>query len=138
MNTSHVLIVDDESIIRDTLRMLFEDAGYVVHEAPNALAAIELLEASAAPLIVLLDLKMPTMSGYELLRLLAGKPTWSARHAFLVVTAVAGPYGLADVMLLLQRLAITVVSKPFDIDDILAAVAAEMARLQAVSVHATR
>jgi CheY-like chemotaxis protein len=134
MHPSHVLIVDDEPVIRDTLRMLFEDAGYVVHEAPDGLAAVELLAASAVPLIILFDLKMPGMSGYELVRLLTGKPAWAARHAFIVMTAMSAR-GLAEVMPLLQRLAITVVSKPFDIDDILAAVSAEMARLQAVSVH---
>jgi two-component system, response regulator, stage 0 sporulation protein F len=134
-NTSHVLIVDDEPEIRAPLRMLFEDAGYAVYEASDGLDAVELLVSSTTPLIVLLDLKMRGMSGYELLYLLAGKPAWAARHTFLVVTAVSGLDGLDDVMPLLQRLSIHVVSKPFDIDDILAAVAAERARLQAVLVH---
>ena len=43
-----MLIVDDEAVIRDTLRWLLEDAGYVVHEATNGLAAIDLLTTSAA------------------------------------------------------------------------------------------
>jgi CheY-like chemotaxis protein len=130
------LIVDDEAIIRDTLRWLLEDAGYVVHEATNGLAAIDLLTTSAAPLVGLLDLKMPTMSGFELLRLLAGKPTWATRHAFIVMTAVSPRFGLSSLMPLLRRLAITLVMKPFDIEDVLAAVGAEVARLQTARAEA--
>ena len=128
MNAPQVLVVDDESVIRDPLRWLLEDAGYVVHEASNGMVAVDLLTTSATPLVVLLDLKMPAMSGYEFLRLLAGKPTWATGHAFIVVTAVSGPNGPAELMPLLEHLSITVVPKPFNVEDILAAVASAAAR----------
>ncbi|HXM70750.1 MAG TPA: response regulator, partial [Thermoanaerobaculia bacterium] len=62
-----VLIVDDESAIRDSLRMILEYEGYRVEEAgggPQALARI----ADRLPDAVLLDVKMPEMDGIEVLR----------------------------------------------------------------------
>jgi two-component system, NtrC family, nitrogen regulation response regulator NtrX len=62
-----VLIVDDESAIRDSLRMILEYEGYRVDEAgsgPQALARI----ADRQPDAVLLDIKMPEMDGLEVLR----------------------------------------------------------------------
>ena len=126
-----VLLVDDEPAIRTVLRWLFEDAGYVVQEATDGSAAIDLLVASATQLVVLFDLKMPGMSGYELLRLLVGKPGWAARHAFLMMTAASGPFEQADVLPLLQQLSISVVLKPFDVEEVLAAVDTAATRLVA-------
>jgi CheY-like chemotaxis protein len=126
---THALVVDDDEVTRTALRWPLEDAGYVVHEAVNGLFALNLLTISPEPMVVLLDLMMPRMSGYELLRLLSGKPDWATRHAFVVMTAVTGPFGPSFVQPLLRELAITVVPKPFDIDDLLAAVDAEVTRV---------
>jgi CheY-like chemotaxis protein len=130
-----VLIVDDEAVIRDALRWLFEDAGYVVQEAADGSAALDLLAASTTRLVVLLDLKMPGMSGYEVLRLLADKPGWSARHAFIVMSAMSGPLRSPDVLPLLKQLSISLVSKPFEVEEVLAAVDTEAARLSAMTAH---
>ena len=65
-STASVLIVDDESSIRDSLRMILEYEGYVVEEAasgPEALARV----ADRAPEAVMLDIKMPEMDGLEVL-----------------------------------------------------------------------
>src|SRR6202163_4518797 len=62
-----VLIVDDESAVRDSLRMILEYEGYRVEEAvggPQALARI----ADRLPDAVLLDVKMPEMDGIEVMR----------------------------------------------------------------------
>ncbi len=62
-----VLVVDDESAIRDSLRMILEYEGYRVEEAaggPQALARM----ADRLPDAVLLDVKMPEMDGIEVLR----------------------------------------------------------------------
>jgi two-component system response regulator MprA len=123
--TTPVLIVDDEPAIRETLRLLLADEGYTTREAADGLACMDALRASAAPLIVLLDLMMPRMSGLDVLALIARGPRSSVRHAFIVMTAnidiVAerGPYWTA----LLQRLSIPVLDKPFDIDLLLERVA---------------
>jgi len=67
----HVLVVDDDRDIRGTLRVALEDAGYTVHEAPDGLSAMDLLLTSPFPLVVLLDLMMPRMTGSEILELFA-------------------------------------------------------------------
>src|SRR5579864_1555839 len=62
-----VLIVDDESAIRDSLRMILEYEGYRVEEAASGPAALARL-ADRLPDAVLLDVKMPEMDGIEVLR----------------------------------------------------------------------
>jgi CheY-like chemotaxis protein len=60
-----VLIVDDDAGIRDFLRFTLEDEGYVVATACNGERALESLEENT-PAMVLLDLQMPVMDGWQL------------------------------------------------------------------------
>ncbi|HLX07052.1 MAG TPA: sigma-54 dependent transcriptional regulator [Thermoanaerobaculia bacterium] len=62
-----VLVVDDESAIRDSLRMILEYDGYRVEEAPGGSQALARI-ADRLPDAVLLDVKMPEMDGIEVLR----------------------------------------------------------------------
>jgi two-component system nitrogen regulation response regulator NtrX len=62
-----VLIVDDESSIRDSLRMILEYEGYRVEESGGGSQALARL-ADRLPDAVLLDVKMPEMDGIEVLR----------------------------------------------------------------------
>ncbi len=62
-----VLIVDDESIIRDSCRKVLEPEGIEVIEAENSCRALELIEEKDIH-IVLSDLRLPDLSGVELLR----------------------------------------------------------------------
>jgi two-component system nitrogen regulation response regulator NtrX len=61
-----VLVVDDESDIRTSLRMILEYEGYALAEAPSGEQAFDRLEAER-PDAVLLDIKMPRMDGLEIL-----------------------------------------------------------------------
>ena len=63
---ARVLLVDDESMIRDMLRRMLEARGHQVLEAGDGPAALELYEAER-PDMVLLDLVMPGMNGLETL-----------------------------------------------------------------------
>jgi len=67
-----VLIVDDETAIRDTLRMVLEYEGYEVATAGDGRAALAELDASP-PDVVLLDIKMPGMDGLETLDRIAAR-----------------------------------------------------------------
>ena len=69
------LIVDDEPIARRVLREALEllPGVAVVGEAGNGRAAVEQIE-KLRPELVFLDLQMPVMSGFEVVRSLAGKP----------------------------------------------------------------
>ena len=60
-----VLIVDDETDIRDSLREVFEDEGYEVATAANGAEALQQLETQAPPCAVVLDLIMPLVGGVE-------------------------------------------------------------------------
>jgi CheY-like chemotaxis protein len=132
-----VLVVDDDSDIRLSLLTLLSEEGYLVEEAPDGRLALRRLRASRDPHVVLLDLNMPGMDGKALLRAIADDPfddpfdALSARHAFILVTATDQRTLPLDVAALLTRLRITIVAKPFDITDLLAAVADAAARLPA-------
>ncbi len=62
-----VLVVDDDPDIRDTLRDVIEAEGFCVVCAPNGDAALDVLRRGLRPALVVLDLMMPAMSGWELL-----------------------------------------------------------------------
>lgn len=59
-----ILIVDDNSEIREVLRILLEGEGYKIFEAGNGAEAVELTEAESFDLIIL-DIMMPGMDGYH-------------------------------------------------------------------------
>jgi len=60
----HVLVVDDDRDLRETLVELLEERGYQVSEAGDGAQALHVLEAGATkPSLILLDLTMPGMDG---------------------------------------------------------------------------
>jgi signal transduction histidine kinase len=85
----HVLIVEDDPDIRDSLQLLLEQDGHVVVSAPDGAAAIERAQA-ATPEVVLVDIGLPGMDGYELARELR-----SAFGARIYLAAMTG-YGLPE------------------------------------------
>ena len=62
-----ILVVDDDDSIRQIVRFCLSDEGYRVREAPNGEAALEVLD-SVNPELILLDLRMPVMDGWEFAR----------------------------------------------------------------------
>src|SRR5687768_6851782 len=66
-----VLVVDDDFDVRATLREMLEEVGLKVFEAANGQAAIESLRSLEPHIhVILLDLRMPVMSGWDFLELL--------------------------------------------------------------------
>jgi len=72
-----VLVVDDDQANRDLLARRLIREGFAVHTAPDGPAALEVLGRAASPPIdlVLLDVMMPGIDGYEVLRRLKGDAT---------------------------------------------------------------
>jgi len=68
-----VLVVDDDRGVRDSLVELFEEEGYDVESAANGLEALECMKR-ARPSIVILDLMMPVMNGWELYERMKSDP----------------------------------------------------------------
>jgi signal transduction histidine kinase len=74
-STGRLLIVDDEAANRDLLRRHLEREGYRVQEAGNGMQALQQLEAGAYDLM-LLDIIMPEIDGYEVLARLKRNPAF--------------------------------------------------------------
>src|SRR5688500_12330717 len=72
-NGSTVLIVDDDSGTRESLRNVFEEAGIRVITATNAPGALRLLHKEQCDL-VMLDIDLPGVDGFALCRLLRAQP----------------------------------------------------------------
>lgn len=62
-----ILVVDDDAAIRDSLRVLLTEEGYGVETAVDGQDALERLAAMEPPCLILLDLKMPRMDGWQFL-----------------------------------------------------------------------
>ena len=119
---SHVLVVDDDTAIRHTLRAVLEDEGYTVLEAADGAAALDLLRTSPYPLITLLDLRMPHVDGEAVLRAAVSDDRIASHHAFALITANPDAITPACERYLAQLHA-PVILKPFDLDILLDAVA---------------
>ena len=61
----HILLVEDDRSIRVAMQGILEDEGYAVTVAENGRQALERLRASVAPDLIVLDLRMPVMDGWE-------------------------------------------------------------------------
>ncbi len=69
-----LLVVDDQAFFAGFLQEKFQELGYSVSTARDAFAALALVSRSKTPLVVLLDLMLPQVSGHQLLRELAKGP----------------------------------------------------------------
>ena len=110
-----VLIVEDDAAIRRVVALALADEGYGVAVASNGRVALERLRYHR-PRLILLDLQMPEVNGWEFARRYRARP---GPHASIVVVAAAvdvaaqaAPIGAAAVL-----------AKPFDLDALLAVVA---------------
>lgn len=107
-----ILIVDDEADIAAILKLHLEDAGYFTAWAGNGEAALQMLREGRFTL-ALVDVKMPGLSGVEVLRRIQSD---KLDAAVIMMTA----HGNEDLAVeCLTSGAVDYVSKPFSIDDIL-------------------
>jgi PleD family two-component response regulator len=60
-----VLVIEDDSLVRDAMESLLEDEGYEVWSAENGQEALRWLQTDSLPDIIVLDLKMPVMDGWQ-------------------------------------------------------------------------
>jgi CheY-like chemotaxis protein len=81
-----ILIVDDEFGIVDALSDLLRDEGFGVVTAPNGKLGLQAIE-KLVPDLVLLDVMMPVMNGFETLRHIRATPT--SRHVPVILMSAA-------------------------------------------------
>ena len=63
-----VLVVDDEPMTRDLIRLMLQRAGFIVREAADGLDALRRIEIDGLPDVIILDVMMPNMDGLTLCR----------------------------------------------------------------------
>jgi hypothetical protein len=80
-----VLIVDDDAVLRQLLRRILEPEGYKVVEAENGRVALDRLRG-VSPSVILLDLMMPEMDGFEFVTEFRRHEAWRA-IPIVVITA---------------------------------------------------
>ena len=109
-----LLLVDDDATYRDRLAKAIAQRGYEVRTAANADEAVNQAEADS-PEFAVLDLRMPGESGLDLLRrLMAVDPTTK-------VLMLTGYGSIATALEAVRLGAVNYLTKPVDVDDILAA-----------------
>jgi two-component system, NtrC family, response regulator AtoC len=123
-----ILIADDESHLRESLRELFAAQGYTVLQAADGTEVMQQLH-DCAPDTILLDLKMPKLDGIFTLRALKNDPELR-RIPVVIITAFGGSEQTIEGM---KAGAYDYITKPFDPDEVLrtAARAIEVGRLSA-------
>jgi two-component system response regulator AtoC len=107
-----ILVVDDERMIRWSLRACFEEAGALVDEAASLEEARRRLEEQW-PALLVLDLKLPDGDGLDLLEEVQAEGT---DLAALVITAYGSVRGAVEAV---RKGAFDYVAKPFELDDLL-------------------
>lgn len=120
-----ILVVDDQPDLLDSLELVLELDGYRVHTAGDGIEALEVLESHAVD-VILADIAMPRMNGYQLYERVRANPKWVA-IPFLFLTARAMDsdirygkgLGVDDYL-----------TKPFQPEDLLAAVQGKVKRAQ--------
>ncbi|MGZ3583203.1 MAG: response regulator [Ktedonobacterales bacterium] len=117
-----VLVVDDDEPTRETLRVMLEDAGYAVAEAPDGQAALEMLRSTPYHAIVLFDLLMPVLDGIGFLRAVKDDERLAKRHGYILLTANRQALR-SDSEELIRSVSVKVVQKPFEVGPLLRLIA---------------
>ena len=111
MSAPTVLIVEDDPDTREMLGKFLELEGFLVESAANGQQALEKLEAGVRPRVIVLDLMMPVMDGWEFRR----RQLKDERIATIptIVVSAAGRDRMAQVT------ADAYLAKPIDMDELL-------------------
>ena len=109
-----ILTVDDDRYVTDTFARMLRLEGFTVHTALNAKSGLE-LAAAKHPDAIILDLRMPILSGLHFLQRLRSRP----RLHHIPVAIVTGDYFVeADVTTELKELGALLRFKPIWLDDL--------------------
>ena len=116
---SKILVVDDEQDVLDVLRLVLAKSGYEVLTATSGMEGLTQAESQLPDLIVL-DIMMQQMDGWEVLKLLK----LDERTSSIPVVILSARVEPKDMIRGLQEGAIDYVTKPFAVREILTKVAA--------------
>ena len=88
VNQAKILVVDDEEAARDFVKRVLEQEGYTVFTAVSGVDALVLLEQEPEIDLILLDIMMPVLNGFELLDMIHANPAL-AKLKIIMVSALA-------------------------------------------------
>ena len=116
-----ILVVEDDRQVQKALRRLFETEGFAVEVSPDGKTALEVFR-TVAPAAVVLDLRLPAMSGRDVCREI------KQQSPSLPVIVLSAASDVSDKVLLLELGADDYVTKPFSPRELLARVRAALRR----------
>jgi signal transduction histidine kinase len=128
-----ILVIDDETWLREMVHMALEQKGFEVLEAENGAAGIEAAR-KALPDLILCDVNMEKVDGYLTLSSLRSEPA-TASVPFILMTGLADHAGMRHGM---ELGADDYLPKPFSIEALYAAVEARLKKVQAVREEAEK
>ena len=116
MQCKSVLIIEDDADIRESVEQVLSMEGYTVYSAGNGKEAMTLLQRIPHPPLILLDLMMPVMNGWEFLQAQRAHPQF-AHLPVIIVSALPEGRALVPATGLIQ--AEGLLRKPLDVDSLL-------------------
>ena len=123
-----VFVVDDDPSIRESLSLLLSSAGYSVNTFASAKEFLESEHSTSGPACLVLDVKMPGLSGLDLQKELM------SRNIIIPIIFITGHGDIPMTVQAMKKGAVDFLPKPFDDGDLLEAV--EQALLRDSQTHA--
>jgi len=114
--TPTVFVVDDDPTIRESLSLLLSSAGYGVKTFASAKEFLESERGAPGPACLVLDVKMPGLSGLDLQKEL------ESRNIAIPIIFITGHGDIPMSVLAMKKGAVDFLTKPFDDDDLIDAV----------------
>lgn len=118
-----ILLVEDDPDIQENLCLFLELEGYRVQSAFNGQQALDYLRAAQPASLILLDLMMPVMDGYEFLdAFFAHQPKAFGGFPLIVISAVP------EVARIARERGLSFIKKPIDLEKLLTEIGSRCAR----------
>lgn len=120
MTNKLILIVEDEVGIRELIQLYLEKHGYRTLTAGDGMEALEIMENNT-PQLILIDIEMPRMNGFELCRRVRAKHT-------LPIIYLSSRKGISDKLKCFELGGDDYITKPFDFSELKARIEANLRR----------
>ena len=126
-----ILVVDDDVLVRSVLKRILNMNRHEVIEAQDGQEALELINPNALPDLILMDHKMPKLSGVDCARQL------KKLYPFLKIILISGCFCSDDdgYLAAVKYLFTGIILKPFQIKDVVRAVQYALGTKQEVAAH---
>lgn len=115
LSMSKILIIEDEKILRETLTDILEISGYIVVQARDGEEGIEVFN-KITPDLIICDINMPKMDGFEVFKILEALITESEFPPFIFLSSKTEPKSIREGM---NLGAVDYITKPYSVPELL-------------------